>query len=125
MNLAGLAPSSVFVGLVLADSAKQASHLVTMVVLTRKRIGRAALAGTGRAALAAGVAAAVMGAAVFVVDRTLAGSLDAGKAAWVIRSLVGASLGAAIYLPLAARLGVPELAWLLRTVRAKVAGASR
>jgi len=120
LNLAGLDAPIVFLGLVLADSAKQASHLVAMVALTRRRIGAAALSGTGRALAASAAAALVMGLAVFGVDRLLAGTVDAGKAAWVLRSVVGAGLGAAIYLPLAARLGVPEITWLLDVLRAKV-----
>jgi putative peptidoglycan lipid II flippase len=119
-NLAGLGPGVLFVGLVLADSAKQAAHLVAMVVLTRRRIGPEALAGAGRTVLIAGAAAVVMAVAVLAVDHMLTGVVGDGKIAWAFRAGFGALVGAVVYLPLVARLGLPEVTWLLDTVRERL-----
>jgi putative peptidoglycan lipid II flippase len=119
LNVTGLAPSVLFLGLVLADSAKQASHLAAMAWLTRRRVGPAGLEGVARTSWAAGAAALAMGAVVLLVDRALASALGAGTLSWVARAAIGAAVGAAVYMPLAARLGVPEIAWLVQVARTR------
>lgn len=122
LNLARLPGRWVFLGLVLADSLKHIAHAGIMLLLVRRLIGRDALAGVGRAALATSVAAVVMGAAVWTMDRWLAGTVGQGTLAWGIRAAAGAMVGAAVYLPLAARLDVDEVGWLLSIVRDRITG---
>lgn len=121
LNLARLPQRWVFLGLVLADSLKHVAHAGVMLVLARRLIGREALAGVGRTALATTAAAAVMGAAVLGLDRWLAGAVGHDTLAWGLRAAAGAAVGAAVYLPLAARLDVGEIGWLAGVVRARVA----
>jgi putative peptidoglycan lipid II flippase len=120
-NLLRFGAGTVFVGLVLADSAKQAAHALAMLVLTRRAVGPGALEGTARTILTAGIAAAAMGVVVWSADCLLAVALGAGTTAWVVRVAVGAAIGVAVYLPLAARLGVGEIAWLRDVLRGRLA----
>lgn len=123
-NLLGLAPATVYLGLVLADSVKHASHALTMLFLVRRTMGPEALEGLGRTGIAAGAAALVMALAVLAADRLFvaASGLSQGTLAWGLRAALGMLLGAAVYLPLAARLGVGEVAWILGVVRERARG---
>lgn len=124
LNLAGLPPERVFVGLVLADSAKQAAHALVMAGVTRRRVGPSALRRVGRTAGAALAAAAVMAACVVLVDRALAGLVPAGTVGWALRAAVGAAVGMAVYLPVAAALGVEEIAWVRALLAARLRGGA-
>lgn len=116
------APEVAHVGLALADSAKHAAHAGCLFWLVRRSSGRGVADGLAATAGAAALAAAVMGIAVAGADHFLASHLDAGFAAWSIRSALGALLGAAVFVPLAARLGVGEIAWLAGLVRERWPG---
>jgi len=120
LNLAGLGPATVFLGLVLADSAKHLVHAGTMLVLTRRMIGPEALQGAGRTAVAAMAAALGMALVVGAADHQLAVRLGDGTWAWATRVAIGASVGLAIYVPLASRLGVGEIGWLVDTLRQRL-----
>jgi putative peptidoglycan lipid II flippase len=109
-----------FMGLALADSAKHGAHALVMLLLVRKALGGSALKGLLRTLLAAGGAAALMGLLVAGLDRELALWLPAGTGAFVARTAVGAGLGAAVYLPLAARLGVEEVGWIVGMLRQRL-----
>ena len=63
-----------------------------------------------------------MGLAVFLLDGWLATGLglSAGKLAWGLRSLAGMTVGALVYLPLAAAMGVGEIRWALELVRGRL-----
>ena len=61
-----------------------------------------------------------MGAAVWWLDRTLAAFLSAGAASDALRTVIGAAVGVTLYLPIAARLGVAEVGWVVRIVRGKL-----
>ena len=124
LNLAGLPASLLFVGLVLADTAKQASHAGVMTVLTRRQVGPAALAGMGRTAAASVVAAAVMAAAVALNDRWLSGALPQTTLGWAARAGVGAAVGILVYVPAARLLGVNEIGWLSGVVASRLRGGS-
>ncbi len=120
-NLIQLGPDRLFLGLVLADSAKHLFHALAMLVLVRRAIGGDALRRLGRTALGAGAAAVAMGAVVVLFDRALAGAVGDGLWGWSVRSGLGVAVGAVVYLPLARLFGVEEIAWLGRTVRARLA----
>ncbi|MFN2115836.1 MAG: murein biosynthesis integral membrane protein MurJ [Anaerolineae bacterium] len=121
MNLFALPAAWLFIGLVVADSAKHATHASVMLVITRRRVGPSTLVGTARTLVASGAAALVMGGVVLVVDSVLAGALPQTTLGWILRSGVGALVGAAVYLPLATRFGVAETSWLLDVVRRRLA----
>jgi putative peptidoglycan lipid II flippase len=117
-HLLGAGFGAILLGLALADTAKHAAHACTMAWLVRRHIDPGALKGLGRTGLAAGVAALLMGFAVYAVDqRLLSATLELGKFGWLLRLGVGASLGTIIYLPLASRLGVGEVAWVAGILR--------
>jgi putative peptidoglycan lipid II flippase len=123
LNLAGLGPAAVFLGLVLADSVKHIIHAGIMAVLLRRAVGPAALAGLRRTLLAAGLAALGMAAGVALLDALLARWLPAGALAWLTRLALGSLLGIALYVPFASRLGVAELPWMIGILRARLAAA--
>lgn len=121
-NLLALPATSLFVGLVVADSAKHATHASVMLVLTRRRVGPSALKGARRTLVASGAAALVMGAVVFYLDRFLVVRVPDDTLGWIARAGLGALVGAAVYLPVASRLGVGEIRWLLDVVRRRLSG---
>jgi putative peptidoglycan lipid II flippase len=106
-------------GLVLADSAKQFSHAVTMLVLTRWRIGRLAdlrLGVTaGKALLAAGIMAGLMVVALNRTSALAAGRLGAGLLNNLVLVGLGGSIGLLAYWGLVSLLRVEEVG-LLREV---------
>jgi len=123
-NMARLGPSTLFLGLVAADSAKQATHALVMASLARRRIGAAALEQVGRTALAALAAAVVMAVVVAAVDRYLAAVLPANTWGWALRAMAGMAAGVTVYVPCAAALGVREIGWLLQVGRARLRGGA-
>lgn len=126
LNLGRLPPSSVFLGLVLADTAKQASHAAIMVVVAYRRIGRAAVENLASTVVSAAAAAVAMAGVVLLVDRVLAPLLPDAPVGWAARAGIGAVIGTAFYLPCAAALGVREVGWLVEVTRDRLAlGRSR
>lgn len=122
LNLAGLAPAFVFLGLVLADSVKHLVHASVMLALVGRAAGRAALDGVGRTAIGSVLATAAMALAVWGVDRTLASAVTGSSSAWLVRLTIGTAVGVLVYLPLAERLGVAEVRWVAGVVRRRIAG---
>lgn len=116
---------SAHVGLALADSAKHAAHAGCLFWLVRRSSGRDVAAGVAGTAAAAGLAAAAMGVAVAGADHVLAARLGGGFGPWAVRAAAGAALGAALYVPLAARLGVGEIGWLVGLARERWPSARR
>lgn len=113
LHLLGRSDQRLILGLALADSVKHAAHVAMMLWLLY-RIGEAdSLVGVAGGAWRSGLAALTMGLAVAGLDAVLAGwgGLAVGKLAWGLRALAGTALGAAVYFPLAAFLGVPEIRW--------------
>jgi len=117
----GVAPGAAFAILAAADSAKHLAHASTMYVLVRRHVGAAAVAGFAATTARSGAAAAAMAVAVLMLDAVLAGTLEPGTASWSLRAVAGTAVGGAIYVALAARLGVGEIGWFARQVRARVA----
>jgi putative peptidoglycan lipid II flippase len=97
-------------GLVLADSAKHFSHAVTMLILTRRRVGGLGHLGLGLAGGKAILASAVMGGAIFL---TLAGVTHlwpgGGLRARFLAVALPGAVGVLIYLISARLLKVQEL----------------
>jgi putative peptidoglycan lipid II flippase len=116
-----LLPTMGMIGLVLADSMKQCSHAVTMLILTYLRLGglenrRMILAVVKTVAMSA-----VMGLAILAVLRWLPAFLVFGK---LLNALLlvggGGGLGAAIYLVCGALLGQEEIVMLWTSARARL-----
>jgi putative peptidoglycan lipid II flippase len=100
-------------GLVLADAAKHFSHALTMLVLTRRRIGRLTdlrLGLTvGKALMAAGIMAALMALTLDRVSTVLAGWSPAGLVSNLILVASAGGVGALIYLGLTTVLRIEEI----------------
>jgi putative peptidoglycan lipid II flippase len=110
-------------GLVLADSAKHLSHVLVMLVLTRRRMGSLAGLGLGRTLLKAATASALMALVVLAV----AGGLERvlGSEGVVARlAVVGGAGGAglAVYLAAAWTLRVDELYKMWQILRRRLPG---
>jgi hypothetical protein len=110
-------------GLVLADSAKHFSHALTMLFLTRRRIGSLAdlrLGQTaGKALLAAGAMAALAALALFAI----AGIFDtSGLVGKLIVVVVPAGLSVMVYLGLLSLLRVDEMALFRTLIRQRLQG---
>jgi putative peptidoglycan lipid II flippase len=105
-------------GLVLADSAKHISHALTMLVLTRCRLGRLAdleLAQTlGKALLATGAMAGIM-VLTLKVTSDLVG--QEGLMAELLAVILPITAGGLLYLGLLSLLGVEEIRLLLTRVQ--------
>jgi len=119
-NVFSFPASRVYLGLALADSAKHAAHACVMLYLTRRVMGPRSTEGLLATAAAAVAAALTMAGAVWWVDGLLAVRVPASALGWALRATIGVALGIAIYVPLAARLGVDEVGWFLRTARARL-----
>jgi putative peptidoglycan lipid II flippase len=120
-NALGLTEDRVFLGLVIADSAKHMFHATVMIVLVRRAAGAVALSGAGRTAVQATLAAIGMGLVVLAVDRLLAANLPPGTLGWLIRVAAGSVIGVVVYVPLVRVLGCREIDWLWATVRRRLA----
>lgn len=100
-------------GLVLADSAKHFSHALTMLILTRHRIGRLTDLRLGLTAGKALLAAGVMAGAMALVLRGTTPLLTAWLAGGLVGNLVSVAVaggaGALIYLSLGVLLRVEEI----------------
>ncbi len=120
LNVAALPPQRVFLGLVLADSAKQWFHAVSMTVLTLRSMGGGALSGVGATAWRAAVAASLMGLLVWAVDAAVGRYTGPGTVAWLLRTALGIGVGLPTYLVAAKLLGMSEVGWLLATARQRL-----
>ena len=109
-------------GLVLADSAKQASHAVIMLALLRRRLGHLGGQGVIRTGALTALAAGAMGAVVWWVIPLLQRLWpSAGLIHEVSVVAVGAGLGVSLYLLLVTLLRIEEM----RLVWQKVGGRLR
>lgn len=99
-----------FLGLVLADSAKHLSHALTMLIVTRRRLGSLAEMQLGRtiirALLAGGVMTALMAITLFGITRVMG---DGGLVAGLVTVSVVSGVGALVYLGLLTLLRVEEV----------------
>jgi putative peptidoglycan lipid II flippase len=100
-------------GLVLADSAKHFSHALTMLIMTRRRVGeltdlRLGLT-AGKSLLAAGTMAGLMALALNRTSAIVATWSTAGLVSNLILVAVAGGIGALAYLGLAALLRVEEM----------------
>jgi putative peptidoglycan lipid II flippase len=108
-----------YLGLVFADSVKQAGHALIMVVLLLRSVGRPH---DGiRKTLTATIGAAVtMGAAVWLLSRWLAAILPQGFLGELLIVAVPAGLGAIVYLAVLRLSGTPEAITLLNALRGRL-----
>jgi putative peptidoglycan lipid II flippase len=99
-------------GLVLADSAKQFSHALTMLILTRRRIGRLTDLRLGvtasKALLAAGVMAGLMALALNWMNALTAGRLASGLLSNLVLVAGACGIGVLAYLGAGALLRIEE-----------------
>ena len=109
-----------YLGLVWADTAKQASHAAVMLGLLHWKAG--GLDGRFvRAFYPIGLAALVMAAVIIAVQWVLAPALtEMGRWADPVVLAAGGGIGAAVYLGLLLRMRLPEAGQLLHTVRRRV-----
>ncbi|MCC7019182.1 MAG: oligosaccharide flippase family protein [Ardenticatenales bacterium] len=108
------------VGLALADSAKHAAHAAALFWLVRRSSGSEVASGLVRTAAGAAAAAGIMGAVVLGLDLRLAPLVPGGLTGWAMRGGLGAVVGVALYVPLAARLGVREIGWIAGIARSRL-----
>lgn len=102
-----------FLGLVLADSAKQAAHAVIMTALLLRSVGRLHRQGVLRT-LAAGCGVALaMGAGVWAISQVLAPLLPAGKIGALVTVAAAGGAGALFYLAALRLLHVEEITRLV------------
>jgi putative peptidoglycan lipid II flippase len=108
-----------YLGLVFADSVKQMGHALIMTVLLLRSVGRPH-GGVRRTAVAALVAAAAMGAAVWLLSTLLASILPPGLLGELLLVGVSAIAGGVLYLALLRLLGAPEAVTLGNALRSRL-----
>jgi putative peptidoglycan lipid II flippase len=105
-------------GLVLADSAKHISHALTMLILTRQRIGSLSDQRLGQTAAKALVAAGVMVGVIVLILNGIDCFVDTGRlTGQVIAVVVPGGLGALVYLGLVTLLRVQEVSLIRDLIR--------
>jgi putative peptidoglycan lipid II flippase len=109
-----------YLGLVAADTAKHAAHALIMLALVARVTRGAGLADLFSTVWRAGLAAAAMGLAVATVDGVLVSHLQPGATGWAVRCGIGVGLGVMVYATMAAVVGLHDVQWLMRQVRAKL-----
>lgn len=114
-----------FLGLVLADSVKQAAHALIMVVLLLRSVGRPQGEHIIATFVRAVVAAAIMALAVWFLVPPLEGLLPDNVMAEVLVVVVAGAVGGSLYLLLLRLLGVGELSALVLGVTVRVARRMR
>lgn len=102
-----------FLGLVLADSAKQATHAVIMTTLLLYSVGRLHRQGVLRTLAAGGGVAVAMGAGVWAIARLLTPLLPEGKVGALVVVAVAGVAGAVFYLAMLRLLRVGEVTRLV------------
>ncbi len=109
-----------YLGLVWADTAKQASHALIMLALLRWRVGRLD-AGIGSALLYIGVGVVAMGVAIAAVEYG-SGYLSMTEGWSAIFSLiVGGATGVGVYVYVLLRFGVPEMSMAVEYTQSRIA----
>jgi putative peptidoglycan lipid II flippase len=108
-------------GLVLADSAKHFSHAMTMLILTRRRIGSLADLHLGQTAVKALLAGGVMTglSALTMVGLTRLVSVD-GLVGGLLAVVIPGTIGVLAYLACASLLRIEEINYLGRLVRERL-----
>ncbi len=106
-----------FLGLVLADSAKQAGHATIMTVLLIRSLGRFRGLGIGRTALSVSGAALFMGMALALLSRLLILLLPHGLIGEALVVALAGGVGAVIYLGALRLLHVVEIETLIERLR--------
>lgn len=100
-------------GLILADSAKQAAHALVMLALLRRRVGSLGSQGVAAAGWRAAVAAAVMGGGVWLARSAMEGvGMEGGFLAETTVVAVGGAVGFVLYFGILALLRVEEVGLL-------------
>jgi putative peptidoglycan lipid II flippase len=107
-----------YLGLVFADSVKQAGHALIMVVLLLRSVGRPH-DGIRRTAVAAICAAAAMGVVVWLLSKGLAVVLPAGFVGELLLVGVSAGAGVIVYLAVLRLTGAPEAVTLIRALQGR------
>jgi putative peptidoglycan lipid II flippase len=115
-----LMPVLGFLGLVLADSIKQAAHALIMTVMLRRSMERFGGLGVGGTLLKAGVAALAMGLLVWLLAGRLAGVLPGGFLGELVLVAVAASAGASFYVLVLRLWGVAEVVELQHGLTARL-----
>jgi putative peptidoglycan lipid II flippase len=105
-----------FLGLVFADSVKQAGHALIMVILLVRSVGRPH-DGIGKTLIGAVGAAAAMGGVVWLLSRWLAAVLPGGFLGELLTVAVSAGVGGILYLAVLRLSGVPESITLINSLR--------
>ncbi len=102
-----------FLGLVLADSAKQAAHAVIMTTLLLYSVGRLHRQGVLRTLTAGGGVAVAMGAGVWAIAHVLTPLLPGDKVGALVIVAVAGVAGAVFYLAMLRWLRVGEVTRLV------------
>jgi putative peptidoglycan lipid II flippase len=108
-----------FLGLVLADSVKQAGHAAIMVFLLLRSVGRLQNERILATLLRSAVSALVMGGVVWLLAERLAAWLPPGIVSEVAVVAVAGAFGAGVYIAALRALGVPEITALTRSMVAR------
>ena len=109
-----------YLGLVWADTAKQAAHALVMLLLLAWRVGR--LGGeVGRGVLAVGVAGAIMAPVVWTGAGILGGALPTGPLGDLLLLAGAGGLGLAVYTGVLRGMGVAEVAEIQRLLARRLA----
>jgi putative peptidoglycan lipid II flippase len=108
-----------YLGLVFADSVKQAGHALIMTVLLLRSVGRPH-DGIGRTAVAAICAAVAMGAAVWLLSRWLTTLLPESFLGELLVVAVSAGVGGILYLAVLRLFGIPEVVTLINSLRGRL-----
>jgi len=110
-------------GLVLADSAKHFSHMLVMLILTARRIGKLRGLGIGWTLLKAAVASTLMAFAVLAVAGWVEQSVTGGETmAWLALVGGGGGVGLIVYLVAGWALRMEELGRVFQMVRRRFSG---
>lgn len=109
-----------FLGLVLADSVKQAGHAIIMVVLLMRSVGRLNRERILSTAVRSAAAALLMGAGIWYAARHLAALLPGGIGSELAVVVLCGAAGGAFYLGALRILGVPELGGLAAALASRL-----
>ena len=108
-----LKPRFGFLGLVFADSVKQATHACTMTVLLVRSVGRPRGERILQTAARSAFVALAMGLGVWWLAREMTTMLPVGLVSRLLVVTITAGLGAVFYAGVLYRLGVPEVGSLV------------
>ncbi len=108
-----------YLGLVWADSAKQASHALLMVFLLYWRVGRLR-ARVGQGLLQMGLAALLMAAVIALAQRWIGGTWPIGAVGNVLYLALVGGAGMVCYLAILRSMGIPEVVQLQTQIRLRL-----